>query len=49
MIRDKDAKKAGKKGMTPPQQAGIRPRAPLGAWEKLAHALFQTNEASFIN
>lgn len=49
IIRDKNAKKAGKKGMPPPQQAGIRPRAPLGAWEKLAHALFQTNEASFIN
>ncbi|MGY8652783.1 MAG: PSD1 and planctomycete cytochrome C domain-containing protein [Verrucomicrobiia bacterium] len=24
-------------------------RAPLGAWEKFAHALLQTNEASFIN
>ena len=26
-----------------------RMRAPLGAWEKYAHALLQTNEASFIN
>lgn len=26
-----------------------RNRAPLGAWEKLAQALFETNEASFIN
>ncbi len=28
---------------------GNRMRAPLGAWEKYAHALLQTNEASFIN
>ncbi len=26
-----------------------RMRAPLGAWEKYAHALLQTNETSFIN
>ena len=26
-----------------------RNRAPLGAWEKLAQALFETNEASFVN
>ncbi len=29
--------------------AAFRSRAPLDAWTKLAHALFQTNEAVFIN
>ncbi len=31
------------------QDEQTRHRAPLGAWEKLAQALFETNEASFIN
>jgi hypothetical protein len=29
--------------------AAFRSRAPLDAWTKLAHSLFQTNEAIFIN
>ena len=29
--------------------AAFRSRAPLDAWTKLAHALFQTNEAVFVN
>ena len=49
MMKGKDARKAAKNGQNSPQASGMRPRAPLGAWEKLAHALFQTNEASFIN
>jgi hypothetical protein len=36
----------------PQQDAGaaaFRSRAPLDAWTKLAHALFQTNEAIMVN
>ncbi|HKB91761.1 MAG TPA: PSD1 and planctomycete cytochrome C domain-containing protein [Opitutaceae bacterium] len=32
-----------------PGGAAFRSRAPLDAWTKLAHALFQTNEAMFYN
>jgi len=32
-----------------PGAAAFRSRAPLDAWTKLAHALFQTNEAMFVN
>ena len=32
-----------------PGGAAFKSRAPLDAWTKLAHALFQTNEALFIN
>jgi mono/diheme cytochrome c family protein len=32
-----------------PGAAAFRSRAPLDAWTKLAHALFQTNEAMFLN
>jgi mono/diheme cytochrome c family protein len=32
-----------------PGGAALRSRAPLDAWTKLAHALFQTNEAVFID
>jgi hypothetical protein len=41
-------KKGGKKG---PQGNAPRSivRRPLGAWEKFAHALLQTNEAAFVN
>ena len=31
-----------------PGAAAFRSRAPLDAWTKLAHALFQTNEAMFV-
>jgi hypothetical protein len=33
----------------PLRRAGGRPREPLTAWEEYAHALLQTNEASFVN
>jgi hypothetical protein len=32
-----------------PGAAAFRSRAPLDAWTKLAHALFQTDEAMFLN
>jgi hypothetical protein len=32
-----------------PGAAAFRSRAPLDAWTKLAHGLFQTNEAMFLN
>jgi hypothetical protein len=32
-----------------PAAAAFKSRAPLDAWTKLAHALFQTNEAMFFN
>ncbi len=32
-----------------PGAAAIKSRAPLDAWTKLAHGLFQTNEAMFLN
>jgi len=32
-----------------PGAEAFRSRAPLDAWTKLAHALFQTNEAMFVN
>jgi hypothetical protein len=32
-----------------PGAEAFRSRAPLDAWTKLAHGLFQTNEAMFIN
>lgn len=48
----KVAFKPGQKGKGTGRNAGNsrdQKRAPLGAWEKYAHALLQTNEASFIN
>jgi len=33
----------------PLRRGGGRPREPLTAWEEYAHALLQTNEASFVN
>jgi hypothetical protein len=32
-----------------PGAAAFRSRAPLDAWTKLAHGLFQTNEAMFVD
>jgi hypothetical protein len=32
-----------------PGAAAFKSRAPLDAWTKLAHALFQTNEAMFFD
>jgi len=32
-----------------PGAEAFRSRAPLDAWTKLAHGLFQTNEAMFLN
>ena len=32
-----------------PGAAAFRTRDPLDAWTKLAHGLFQTNEAMFLN
>ena len=32
-----------------PSQPAFVERAPLGAWQKYAHALLQTNEAAFVN
>lgn len=32
-----------------PGAAAFRSRAPLDAWTKLAHGLFQTDEAMFLN
>ncbi len=43
-VAAKPAPKKGGRGNSRDRQ-----RAPLGAWEKYAHALLQTNEASFIN
>ncbi|HVZ64261.1 MAG TPA: PSD1 and planctomycete cytochrome C domain-containing protein [Lacunisphaera sp.] len=39
----------GKRGDPRPVGAGILPAGPEDAWTKLAHALFQTNEAVFID
>ena len=47
-----NAGKGGKKKAQPqvePGAAAFRSRAPLDAWTKLAHALFQTNEAIVVN
>jgi hypothetical protein len=45
------AKAKAKQGMmnTPRPAAAPAPRKSLGAWDKYAHALLQTNEASFVN
>ena len=32
-----------------PGASAFRSRAPLDAWTKLAHGLFQTDEAMFLN
>ena len=32
-----------------PVGSNIMPAGPVDAWTKLAHALFQTNEAMFLN
>jgi nucleotide-binding universal stress UspA family protein len=41
---------AGKLGADPrPVGSNIEHGGPLDAWTKLAHALFQTNEAMFLN
>lgn len=55
----KESRIAAKKAMSPKQQAAGRfntqvggiseSKAPLDAWTKLAHALFQSNEAMFYN
>jgi hypothetical protein len=55
-IKARDARIAAKKSKAPKQQAkfntqvgGIYDNRPLDAWTKLAHALFQSNEAMFYN
>jgi hypothetical protein len=52
----RDARVAAKKAATPKQQGrfntqvgGVYDNRPLDAWTKLAHALFQSNEAVFFN
>ncbi len=44
----KKAKLDAKGGLRQNQPAFVE-RAPLGAWQKYAHALLQTNEAAFVN
>jgi hypothetical protein len=44
-----NASKKGKGKMDTRAPARTIQRRPLGAWEKYAHALLQTNEATFIN
>jgi len=52
----RDARMAEKKAKAPkaspkfnPQVGGVFDNRPLDAWAKLAHALFQSNEAMFYN
>ena len=52
----RDARMAEKKAKAPKgnpkfnaQVGGVFDNRPLDAWAKLAHALFQTNEAIFLN
>jgi mono/diheme cytochrome c family protein len=51
-LAERVAQNAGRQKNAPqvePAAAAYRSRAPLDAWTKLAHALFQTSEAIFIN
>jgi len=56
-MNPRDARVAAKKAQNPKQQGrfgtqvgGVyESRVPLDAWTKLAHALFQSNEAMFYN
>ncbi len=41
--------KAARTAQPEPAAAAFKTRAPMDAWTKLAHALFQTNEAMFVN
>jgi hypothetical protein len=49
LARGKPKKTVANKKRPEPQVEAFRPRAPLNAWEELAHALFIANEASFVN
>jgi cytochrome c553 len=55
-VAAREARMATKKAMSPKQSArfntqvgGVYDNRPLDAWTKLAHALFQSNEAMFYN
>jgi hypothetical protein len=50
-IAAKVAQNAGRKNLPQVEAGGaaFKSRAPLDAWTKLAHALFQANEAVFVN
>jgi hypothetical protein len=37
------------RGQLEPAAAAFPNRNPINGWTKLAHALFQTNEAMFVN
>jgi cytochrome c553 len=45
----KGKKNQGKKGKNQQTAANFRQRKPLKIWEEYAHALLQSNEASFVN
>src|SRR2546423_6579302 len=47
--RKKFGKQQGKKQIARGGGPGFKQRPPLKAWEEYAHALLQSNEASFVN